>query len=128
MVDVISPDGDCAYHFEKLGDEIMQDASIQESRILLIAAVKIIDRLANVFEKLFSVIRQRKIRGIVLRRWLDSRIMLFLAYTGLWEDEAEIVKVPREDLGFEEPVVKVSLEEAQSYARLVFGEELPDLR
>jgi len=57
--------------------------------------------------------------------WRD---FLFLAYTGLWEDEAEIVKVPREDLGFEEPVVKVSLEEAQSYARLVFGEELPDLK
>ncbi len=53
---------------------------------------------------------------------------MFLAYTGLWEDKAEIVKVPRADLGFDEPVVKVSLEEAQAYARLVFGEELPDLK
>ena len=30
IVDVISPEGDCAYHFEKLGDEIMQDTSIQK--------------------------------------------------------------------------------------------------
>lgn len=57
--------------------------------------------------------------------WRD---FLFFAYTGLWEDEAEIVKVPRVDLGFDEPVVKVRLEEAQAYARLVFGEELPDLK
>lgn len=29
-VDVLSPDGETAYHFEKLYDEIMQDTSIQE--------------------------------------------------------------------------------------------------
>lgn len=30
IVDVLSPEGDCAYHFERLGDEIMQSTSIQE--------------------------------------------------------------------------------------------------
>ncbi len=34
VVDVLSPDGDCAYHFEKLGDEIMQNTSIQEQIVV----------------------------------------------------------------------------------------------
>lgn len=183
MVDVISPDGDCAYHFEKLGDEIMQDASIQEQIAvtpgewkLKISFVYVCDEAPSYF-KVCAAYESPSEEDI---RWLQEarlkehdagiqpasqdnaadfaltddgkqflenicktvndfdsgdekdaafwRDFLFLAYTGLWEDEAEIVKVPREDLGFEEPVVKVSLEEAQSYARLVFGEELPDLK
>ncbi len=30
VVDVLSPDGDCVYHFERQGDEIMENVSIQE--------------------------------------------------------------------------------------------------
>jgi|GEM_PF-2404897 len=55
--------------------------------------------------------------------WLD---FLFNSYTGT--EDAETEQVYREDLGFEETVVKVSLEEAMAYVKLVFGMELPDLK
>lgn len=53
---------------------------------------------------------------------------LFGAYTGASMDEAEMVQVPREDLGFEETAVKVSLEEVEAYAKLVLGVDLPDYK
>ena len=178
IVDVLSPEGDCAYHFEKLGDEIMQNTSLQEQIAvtpgewtLQISFAYVCDEARSHF-KICAAYESPSDKDI---RWLkevrtgekdkqeeniadfelteekkaflayicrtvydfDSsekkntnfwRDFLFLSYTGLWEDAAEIVNVPREDLGFDEPTVKVSLEQAQSYARLVFGEELPDLK
>lgn len=53
---------------------------------------------------------------------------LFYAYTGASPDEAELVQIPREDLGFEETAVKVSLEEVEAYAKLVLGTDLPDFK
>lgn len=50
---------------------------------------------------------------------------LFYSYTGA-SDDAVIEKVNREALGFEEMVVKVSLQEAQAHAKLVFGIDLPE--
>ena len=182
-VDVLSPDGETAYHFEKLYDEIMQDTSIQEQIAvtpgewtLKISFAYVCDEARSHFkvcasyespsEEDINWLREARLRehdaGIQPETKGDTadfeltddgkkfleyicktvndfertdekdetfwRDFLFLAYTGLWEDEAEIVKVPRADLGFDEPVVKVRLEEAQAYARLVFGEELPDLK
>ncbi|MCI8972787.1 MAG: hypothetical protein HFH79_04240 [Lachnospiraceae bacterium] len=182
-VDVLSPDGETAYHFEKLYDEIMQDTSIQEQIAvtpgewtLKISFAYVCDEAWSHFkvcasyespsEEDINWLRKARLRehdaGIRPetkggaadfeltddgKKFLEYicntvndfertdekdeafwRDFLFLAYTGLWEDKAEIVKVPRADLGFDEPVVKVSLEEAQAYARLVFGEELPDLK
>lgn len=57
--------------------------------------------------------------------WRD---FLFHSYTGALSEDAETEQVYREDLGFEETVVKVSLQEAESYVKLVFGMELPDLK
>lgn len=57
--------------------------------------------------------------------WRD---FLFNSYTGALSEDAETEQVYREDLGFEETVVKVSLQEAESYVKLVFGMELPDLK
>ncbi len=57
--------------------------------------------------------------------WKD---FLFFSYTGASPEEAEMTQIYREDLGFEETVVKVSLEEAEAYAKLVFGMELPDIK
>ena len=178
-VDVLSPDGETAYHFEKLYDEIMQDTSIQEQIAvtpgewtLKISFAYVCDEAhvcasyESPSEEDINWLRKARLRehdaGIRPetkggaadfeltddgKKFLEYicntvndfertdekdeafwRDFLFLAYTGLWEDKAEIVKVPRADLGFDEPVVKVSLEEAQAYARLVFGEELPDLK
>ncbi len=182
-VDVLSPDGETVYHFEKLYDEIMQDTSIQEQIAvtpgewtLKISFAYVCDEARSHFkvcasyespsEEDINWLRKARLRehdaGIRPetkggaadfeltddgKKFLEYicktvndfertdekdeafwRDFLFLAYTGLWEDKAEIVKVPRADLGFDEPVVKVSLEEAQAYARLVFGEELPDLK
>lgn len=178
LVDVLSPKGDCAYHFEKLGDEIMQDTSLQEQIvvtpgewILQISFAYVCDEARSRF-KICAAYESPSEKDI---RWLKEartgeknkqennaanfelteekkafladicrtvcdfdnseekntdfwRDFLFFTYTGLWEDEAEIVNVPRKDLGFDEPTVKVSLEEVQSYTRLVFGEELPDLK
>lgn len=56
--------------------------------------------------------------------WCD---FLFNSYTGAVSEGAETEQVYREDLGFEETVVKVSLQEAASYVKLVFGMELPDV-
>lgn len=56
--------------------------------------------------------------------WRD---FLFYSYTGA-SDDAETEKVHREDLGFDETVVKVSLQEAEAYAKLVFGIDLPDTK
>lgn len=56
--------------------------------------------------------------------WRD---FLFNSYTGALSEDAETEQVYREDLGFEETVVKVSRQEAASYVKLVFGMELPDL-
>lgn len=56
------------------------------------------------------------------------RNFLFHSYTGALSEDAETEQVYREDLGFEETVVKVSLQEAESYVKLVFGMELPDLK
>lgn len=57
--------------------------------------------------------------------WRD---FLFYSYTGTLPENAEITQVYREDLGFEETIVKVSLQEAESYAKLVLGIELPDIK
>ena len=55
--------------------------------------------------------------------WCD---FLFYSYTGALSGQMETVY--REDLGVEENVVKVSRQEAEDHARLVFGEELPDIK
>lgn len=57
--------------------------------------------------------------------WRD---FLFNSYTGVSSESAVTEQVYREDLGFEETVVKVSLQEAQERVKLVFGVELPDLK
>lgn len=57
--------------------------------------------------------------------WRD---FLFYSYTGALSENAETEQVYREDLGFEETVVKVSLQEAEAYVKLVFGMALPDLK
>lgn len=57
--------------------------------------------------------------------WRD---FLFNSYTGVSSENAVTEQVYREDLGFEETVVKVSLEEAQERVKLVFGVDLPDLK
>lgn len=57
--------------------------------------------------------------------WKD---FLFCSYTGISPEEAEMTQIYREDLGFDETVVKVSQQEAQAHARLIFGIELPDIR
>lgn len=56
--------------------------------------------------------------------WRD---FLFNSYTGVSSESAATEQVYREDLGFEETVVRVSLQEAQEHAKLVFGVELPEL-
>ena len=56
--------------------------------------------------------------------WRD---FLFYSYTGAFEG-VETEEVYREDLGFDETVVKISLEEAEAYAKLVFGIDLPDIK
>lgn len=56
--------------------------------------------------------------------WRD---FLFNSYTGASSENAVTEQVYREDLGFEETVVKVSLQEAQERVKLVFGVDLPDL-
>ena len=56
--------------------------------------------------------------------WRD---FLFNSYTGASSENAATEQVYREDLGFEETVVKVSLQEAQERVKLVFGVDLPDL-
>ena len=55
------------------------------------------------------------------------RNFLFYSYTGALEG-SETEQVHREDLGFDETVVKVSLQEAEAYAKLVFGTDLPDTK
>lgn len=55
--------------------------------------------------------------------WRD---FLFNSYTGALSENAATEQVYREDLGFEETVVKVSLQEAQERVKLVFGVDLPD--
>lgn len=57
--------------------------------------------------------------------WRD---FLFYSYTGGTSENAVTEQVYREDLGFEETVVKVSLQEAQERVKLAFGVELPDVR
>lgn len=57
--------------------------------------------------------------------WRD---FLFNSYTGASSENAATEQVYREDLGFEETVVKVSLQEAQERVKLVFGVDLPDLK
>lgn len=57
--------------------------------------------------------------------WRD---FLFNSYTGVSSENASTEQVYREDLGFEETVVKVSLQEAQERVKLVFGVDLPDLK
>lgn len=57
--------------------------------------------------------------------WRD---FLFHSYTGVSSESAVTEQVYREDLEFEETVVKVSLQEAQERVKLVLGVELPDLK
>lgn len=57
--------------------------------------------------------------------WHD---FLFNSYTGGTLENAVTEQVYREDLGFEETVVKVSVQEAQERVKLVFGIELPDYK
>ena len=52
---------------------------------------------------------------------------IFLSYTGAWGDE-EIEEVTREDLQMQEKVVKVSLEDMESYVKLALGVDLPDYK
>lgn len=54
--------------------------------------------------------------------WRD---FLFYSYTGVSEG-IETDTVPRDD--FDETVVKISLQEAEAYAKLVFGVDLPDIK
>lgn len=54
--------------------------------------------------------------------WRD---FLFYSYTGASEG-VETETVPRDD--FDETVVKISLQEAEAYAKLVFGTDLPDVK
>lgn len=56
--------------------------------------------------------------------WKD---FLIYSYTGASED-AETEQIYREDLGFDETVVKISLEEAEYYTKLVFGIDLPEIK
>lgn len=56
--------------------------------------------------------------------WRD---FLFNFYTDVSSESAVTEQVYREDLGFEETVAKVSLQEAQELVKLVFGVELPEL-
>lgn len=56
--------------------------------------------------------------------WRD---FLFYSYTGVPEG-ASTEQIRREDSELEETVVKVSLEDARAYAKLIFGLELPDLK
>lgn len=56
--------------------------------------------------------------------WRD---FLFYFYTGASEG-VETEEVHREDSGFDETVVKISLQEAQACAKLVFGIDLPDIK
>lgn len=57
--------------------------------------------------------------------WRD---FLFYSYTGASSENAATEQVYREDLGFEETVVKVSLQEAQEHVKLVLGVDLPELK
>lgn len=57
--------------------------------------------------------------------WRD---FLFNSYTGGTSENAVTEQVYREDLGFEETVVKVSLQEVQEHVKLVFGVDLPELK
>lgn len=57
--------------------------------------------------------------------WRD---FLFNSYTGASSENATTEQVYREDLGFDETVVKVSLQEAQERVKLTFGVDLPDLK
>lgn len=57
--------------------------------------------------------------------WCD---FLFYSYTGASSENAATEQVYREDLGFEETVVKVSLQEAQEHVKLVLGVDLPELK
>lgn len=56
--------------------------------------------------------------------WQD---FLFYSYTGASEG-VETETVHREDLGFDETVVKISLQDAEAYAKLTFGIDLPDIK
>lgn len=56
------------------------------------------------------------------------RNFLFNSYTGVTSENAVTEQVYREDLEFEETVVKVSLQEAEEHAKLVLGVELPDVK
>mgnify|MGYP006883337741 CR=1 FL=1 len=57
--------------------------------------------------------------------WHD---FLFNSYTGGTSENIVTEQVYREDLGFDETVVKVSIQEAQEHVKLVFGIELPDFK
>lgn len=57
--------------------------------------------------------------------WRD---FLFNSYTGASSESVITEQIYREDLGFEETVVKVSVQEAQERVKLVFGIELPDFK
>lgn len=57
--------------------------------------------------------------------WRD---FLFNSYTGASSESVATEQLYREDLGFEETVVKVSVQEAQERAKLIFGIELPDFK
>lgn len=56
--------------------------------------------------------------------WRD---FLFYSYTGASEG-VQTENVHREDLGFDETVVKIGLQEAEAYAKLVFGIDLPNIK
>lgn len=56
--------------------------------------------------------------------WRD---FLFYAYTGVPEN-AKTEQIYRKDMGYNETVVKVSRQEAETYTKLVFGIDLPDIK
>ncbi len=53
---------------------------------------------------------------------------LFYSYTGASREDFEMVQIPREDLGFDETAVKVSLEDVQVYTKLTLGVDFPDFK
>ena len=53
---------------------------------------------------------------------------IFHSYTAASSECIEHTVIYREDLGFDEYVVKVSLEEVEAYTKLLFGIDLPDIK
>lgn len=57
--------------------------------------------------------------------WRD---FIFYSYTSSSPEDEQMQLIYREDLGYDETVFKVPLQKVKSYAELVFGIEMPDIR